>query len=414
MSHSIDHQNHFYDTFDSPEGLADRIADILGCPVTIEDVNHRIISYSKHEENVDDARVATIIRRSVPENVINGLWESGVMTRLFESSEPVIVPKIDKVGLGNRIAISVHKHREVLGFIWAQINEATITDDKLSLMKDAAKLVKNQLHQHHLKNKKTEESYQNFFRQLLSGHIQQSAEIQRQASRFGLKFGNYHAIAIIEFDSDISQTIEKHAFYLTETFQQPYTVCRLFDQNQLIILLSLETHAREALKTFVQNFTKKMHERLNIHHVKGGFGQVYTTPESMKDSYRQAVNVLELKEHFPSTLHDVHGYYELGVYQFLYELRAIRNRDNYQNDALERLKDYDKKNGSDLVATLHAYLACDGNVYNAAKRMHVHTNTLNYRLKRIGTIGEINLKNPNQKMTIYLDILIESIDKGHL
>ncbi len=162
MSHSADYPKAFQDTFDSPEGLADRIAEILECPITIEDANHRIISYSKHDKNVDEARIATIIQRSVPENVITCLWESGVMAWLFESSEPVFVPAIEKVGLGNRIAIAVHKHQEVLGFIWAQTYDTTITNERLSLMKDAAKLVKNQLHQHHLK-KESEASYQEFF-----------------------------------------------------------------------------------------------------------------------------------------------------------------------------------------------------------------------------------------------------------
>ncbi len=168
------------------------------------------------------------------------------------------------------------------------------------------------------------------------------------------------------------------------------------------------------MKAFVQDFITKLAERIGIDYAKGAFGLVYSSPVNMKDSYREAVNVLELKDQFPSALQHVHGYHELGIYQFLHELKAIRKRDNYRNDALERLKAYDKKNRSDLVASLHAYLACDSNVYNAAKRMHVHANTLNYRLKRITDIGEINLKDPNQKITIYLDILIECMEHGDL
>ncbi|RYG71976.1 PucR family transcriptional regulator [Lentibacillus lipolyticus] len=415
MSQSADPKS-FQDTFDSPEGLADRIAEILECPITIEDANHRIISYSRHDKNVDDARVSTIIRRSVPEDVITSLWENGVMTRLFESSDPVFVPAIEKVGLGNRVAIAVHKHHEVLGFIWAQTNDTTITSDKLSLMKDAAKLVKNQLHQHHLKKKKTEADYHEFFWQLLAGHLQQPNEINRQARRFGLEIGDFFSIAIIEFDDDVTQTIEKHAYYLTETFHQPYVVCRIFDQNQLIILVNLESvpNPRKKLHTFVEDFKGKLTNRLNISLPKGAFGLVYSSPVYIKDSYRQAISVLELKEQFSSALQHVSGYYELGVYQFLHELSAIRNRDNYRNDALDRLKNYDRKNRSDMVASLHAYLACDSNVYNAAKKMHVHANTLNYRLKRITDIGEINLKDPNQKMTLYLDILIERMEQDDL
>ncbi|MFB8735669.1 helix-turn-helix domain-containing protein [Bacillus sp. SL00103] len=39
----------------------------------------------------------------------------------------------------------------------------------------------------------------------------------------------------------------------------------------------------------------------------------------------------------------------------------------------------------------------------AAKQLNIHINTLNYRLKRITDIAEIDLKNMNEEMTIYLD-----------
>ncbi|MFC8050301.1 helix-turn-helix domain-containing protein, partial [Bacillus subtilis] len=42
--------------------------------------------------------------------------------------------------------------------------------------------------------------------------------------------------------------------------------------------------------------------------------------------------------------------------------------------------------------------------------LNIHVNTLNYRLKRISQIAEIDLKNVNQKFTIYLDIKLRHMD----
>jgi DNA-binding PucR family transcriptional regulator len=53
------------------------------------------------------------------------------------------------------------------------------------------------------------------------------------------------------------------------------------------------------------------------------------------------------------------------------------------------------------------FLEKDSNVHEAANTLNVHTNTLNYRLKRISEIGEINLKDPNQKITLYIDLKLE-------
>ncbi|MER2260311.1 MAG: helix-turn-helix domain-containing protein, partial [Priestia megaterium] len=45
------------------------------------------------------------------------------------------------------------------------------------------------------------------------------------------------------------------------------------------------------------------------------------------------------------------------------------------------------------------------------KELNVHMNTLSYRLKRISEIGDINLKDVNQKITLYIDIKLMKYKK---
>lgn len=396
---------------DSLDLLADRIGDFLECPITIEDSNHRIISYSKHKENVDEARIATIISRKVPDKIINSLWKNGIMAKLFESDEPVIVPAIKEVGLGNRVAVSIRKHNEVLGFIWAQINDKTLNDDQLQLLKAAAKLVKNQLLMQRIKKRKEEENYQEFIWKLLTGHLNDVSKIKQLAKQVGINLAGRLAVAIIEFDGDITQAIEKHAHYLTETLQQVQVVGRLFDQNQLILLTRLKTENETItiLTDFIKDFINKISKRLHIRNIIGSFGSVYHSPEYVQYSYKQALKVLRLKKKFPDELQQIYSFQEIGVYQFLEELYQIRVRDHYQSEAIKKLREYDLKHHTDLLHTLKTYLESDSNVYHAAQLLHVHPNTLNYRLKRIAEITGVNLKDPNQKITLYLDLKLESI-----
>ncbi|RWZ51353.1 PucR family transcriptional regulator [Halobacillus fulvus] len=411
MSHST--YNSFKDVVESPEGLADRIADNLGCPVTIEDANHRIVSYSKHEENVDDARTATIMRRKVPEHVINGLWKHGIMSHLFESNDPIFVESIKEIGLGNRIAISVRKNKEILGFIWAQTNELQTGPDHLQKMKDAAQLVSHHLLRQQAKKRKTEENHREFFWQLLAGTLRHKTEIIRHAKRFNLTLKGYLGVAVFEFPDDMSQSVERHAYYLTETLHQTHVVIRLFDDNQLILLVRTDTqrHSAEISQQLIDDFRQKMKERLGFEEMTAAFGLAYDTPESISDSYKQALKVLELKEEYPDALEEVDHYQNLGVYQFINELSALQKREAYRNEAIERIKEYDYQNHSNLLETLRVFLKQNSNVHKAASDMHIHTNTLNYRLKRIKEIGQIDFKDPNQKTMLYLDLLIEDNER---
>ncbi|MDF9763121.1 DNA-binding PucR family transcriptional regulator [Peribacillus simplex] len=65
----------FKDLYGDMMEFADRISSVLGCPITIEDGNHRLLAYSTHDDTTDQARIMTIIGRRVPEKVINSFME---------------------------------------------------------------------------------------------------------------------------------------------------------------------------------------------------------------------------------------------------------------------------------------------------------------------------------------------------
>ncbi|MGW7486558.1 hypothetical protein [Streptomyces sp. NPDC054786] len=52
-----------------PFGLADAIAAVIDAPVTIEERSTRVLAYSARQERGDEVRVATIMRRHVPDDV---------------------------------------------------------------------------------------------------------------------------------------------------------------------------------------------------------------------------------------------------------------------------------------------------------------------------------------------------------
>jgi Sugar diacid utilization regulator len=73
----------------------------------------------------------------------------------------------------------------------------------------------------------------------------------------------------------------------------------------------------------------------------------------------------------------------LGVYRVLLGPNSARDRRDFVDEALGPVVRYDAEHGTDLVATLRAWVAADYGVNEAAQRLYVHPNTLKYRLKRI-------------------------------
>jgi DNA-binding PucR family transcriptional regulator len=399
----------FKANFDTLEEFADVVSEVLHCPITIEDANHRLLAYSTHDERTDSARISTIIGRRVPEKVINNLWKEGVIPSLLKSHEPIRVKSMDEIGLGDRVAVSIWKQEEVLGFIWALEVDKSLNEQDLSLLMKAAEAAKNKLLQFQARKNKRTERFQEFFWKLLTGHIHSNEEIRDHFHLLQMQPPSLFAVAAFQFPEDVTNEEEKQVSYLLTTNQRLKIMLHTIDHTQLILLISLDhiEHPLAELTQFVEAFVHKMEERFGVKGLIPSFSSVYDDYQKIGQAYHETLTVLSMKKKFPSEVKGIHSYQNLGVYQFIDVLLEKRTKDGYENHALARLHKYDEKHNSDLVETLEVFLNKDNNVNEAAKALNVHTNTLNYRLKRISDIGEINLKDPNQKMTLYLDLKLE-------
>ncbi|MFD4752936.1 PucR family transcriptional regulator ligand-binding domain-containing protein [Streptomyces sp. NPDC058426] len=99
------------------------------------------------------------------------------------------------------------------------------------------------------------------------------------------------------------------------------------------------------------------------------------------ESYAEAAETLSLGREVHGD-DFVAGYEGLGVYRLLGRLPAEELR-RLTHEALAPLLAYDEAHDGSLVDTLSAYLLHDRNKVATAARLHVHYNTLRYRLRQI-------------------------------
>ena len=403
------HNDPFKAAFDSLEEFADLISQVLKCPITIEDANHRLLAYSTHDERTDPARISTIIGRRVPEKVINQLWKEGTIPALLKTKDPIRVKSMSDIGLGNRVAISIWNQDEVLGFIWALEIDKAITEKDLILLKKAADAVKNKLLQQQTRKNKKEDRAQEFFWKLLTDHIKSKEEIFEQFNTLQIPPAPSFAVLVFQFQENITSKEEQNILYLLKTSQRLKIMLSTIDCKQLILLVTADTHNNPYLELehFAKTFVWKVSDRYGINEIKPVFSSIYNDYQKIKKAYQETLTVFSIKEKFPLETNQIYHYQKLGIYQFLDLLLDNRKDEEYENYSIKMLSDYDQKHNSNLVETLEVFLNKDNNINDAAKELNVHANTLNYRLKRIAEIGEVDFKDPNQKMLIYLDLKLK-------
>ncbi len=215
---------------------------------------------------------------------------------------------------------------------------------------------------------------------------------------------------IIRLHDELTEKTEQRTQYLQETTQQIHVMLATVDSNELILLAAPKTDQPfKDVKHFALHIQKQLKERYKIEDASIAIGGIYESISYVYRSYQEALSVLKAKERFVRETKHLFSFSELGIYQYLDVLDEKRKHSGYMNYSLSKLEQYDREHQADMVKTLEHFIDADSNVNTAAKALNIHVNTLNYRLKRISQIAEIDLKNVNEKFTIYLDIKLRGM-----
>ncbi|MFS8204633.1 PucR family transcriptional regulator [Streptomyces sp. CWNU-52B] len=96
------------------------------------------------------------------------------------------------------------------------------------------------------------------------------------------------------------------------------------------------------------------------------------------------------------------GHQELASHVLLLPFVPDDVRRAFTARLLDPLRDYDRRHRAELVPTLEAFLDCDGSWTRCAARLHLHVNTLRYRVGRIEQLTSRDLSRLEDKLDFFL------------
>jgi DNA-binding PucR family transcriptional regulator len=144
--------------------------------------------------------------------------------------------------------------------------------------------------------------------------------------------------------------------------------------------------------------------------VQGAVGSLMERLADVPDSRAEADRVLDamgrdLERHLDwevATISDVRSRVLIGE-----TLARLREDPSLRDPRVSRLIEYDRAGGADLVHSLLAYLEAFGDARAAAERLHIHPNTLRYRVRRAASVSGIDLGDPGERLFTQLQLLME-------
>jgi hypothetical protein len=378
--------------------LANAVAALIDAPITIEDRNSRVLAFSGRQDEADPSRIETVIGRRVPEKYARILTELGVFGELYRSDRPIhIDPLPDDEFAIARVAIAVRAGDEILGSIWAAVREP-LSAERTDALRDAAKLVALHL----LRVRAGADVGKRLRADLLATALEGGAPARDALDRLGLVGQPVVVLALTvpetadEPPGDLVSARERlgDALAMHLTAVHPRSAAALVgDVVYGLVPLNREDRAVRIATEFLDRVGERLPAAIAV-------GPVAHDVSDLARSRAVVDRIVRvLRDRRVARLADVH------VETLMLELRDIvAARGDQPTGPLARLLAYDADNNAHLVETLRAYLDEFGDVTAAAARVFVHPNTFRYRLRRLVEVGEVDLRDPEARFALMLQL----------
>jgi purine catabolism regulator len=237
-------------------------------------------------------------------------------------------------------------------------------------------------------------------RTILSGTITDPQLLQQQAAEFGYNL------------------LQPHSALLITAAGQRVDITRLQDQLRRVLerqhVAAPSLVRDERLICFCpsdDDYTQPyalLHALADEYAIAAGISTTVMTATNWPRAYDEAEQALGLGLQLFGP-RSITAYSDLGVYRLLLELRSSAELRGFYHQTLGALVAHDRSNGGELVRTLEGYFAALGNVHQAAELLHVHRNTLIYRLRRISEISGLHLKRAEDVLALQLALRVHRI-----
>jgi purine catabolism regulator len=135
-----------------------------------------------------------------------------------------------------------------------------------------------------------------------------------------------------------------------------------------------------------------------------GVGRSRSGPQGVRQSHREAEHALRISARLQSP-RAVAAFADLGLHRLLVAMTQHAELEDFYGQSAGALVAYDERTGSGLMETLDAFFHCHGSPTDTAQRLHLHRNTVLYRVRRIQSVTLTNLQDGPSRLLMQVGMV---------
>ncbi|WP_441957867.1 PucR family transcriptional regulator [Mycolicibacterium houstonense] len=379
-------------------GLAQSVADRTHGMVSIEDAQSHVLAYSASSDEADELRRLSILGRAGPPDHLAWIAQWGIFDALRSRPAAVRVAERPELGLRPRMAIGIfqpaadeRRAPAFVGTIWVQQGSRPLADDAEEVLRGAAVLAARII----ARLAATPSTHAVRVQELLGlGDTDAPVEVDLIARELGVAADG--RAAVIGFDGGTSSGRLADVLALSASaFRHD---AQMASAGSRVYVLFPSTG--KAVTSWVRGTVAALRAELGLQ-----LHAVIASPVSglagAAGARADVDRVLDSAERHPGTLAAVTSLAEARTTVLLDEIVTAIAADERLIDPRVRTLRTDEPV---LAETLGVYLDCFGDVATAAQHLHVHPNTVRYRIRRVEQLLGASLNEADVRLLLALSL----------
>ncbi len=383
--------------------IVERLAEITGHAVAWQDVDGTLRHASGGAQS---AAVAEALQR---DHAAVRRWAESVA--LLASDPPVHEFRLGGAGLA-RLVSPVPVREGIGGLVSVIAPEAELDQVARLAVARAASACAIELDRERAVRTARDEMEGEFVESLLAGTYSSEDAVRERAERLGFE-AEHGAVVLLARPSDPDASARsRHQLLLAGhgwiKRRAPGALCTVRGGALAAVVPHADPADSAQLRRLAADLRMECAGAVGSEQVSVGVGRPKRGIAGVRASYREADQALTMGTRLFGPGRVV-GFGDLGLYRLLYALQGHAELREFYDDQVRSLIDYDRRTGAGLMQTLEAFFRCHGSPTEMAQVLHLHRNTVLYRLRRIEEIGHLRLDDPETRLNLHLCLRVREV-----
>lgn len=396
------------------EGICQTLGEILDTPIFVLD---RVANCRARFCAASKADINQILETEMKERFPTLLNRNVLVTQHIN--------RIVYEPIGHLVVVPLEIDGEVGSYLVAYENDNKLDEVSLRAMEHAATVIALEIMREKAVFDQTQHMKAEFLEDLILKRHSSQETLLKRASYCDLNIQSDMIVFVADVDN-FNEYLKKNKItnekqvqkikrdLLTEiryglTARMATTPLLMQRSDSIVGILPLSRQLNE--QYYEKLFEEILHKVGQKHHnlkITIGISERRKGVEALNTSYQEARDAVRVSRQINKE-NDIAFSEDLGAYKFLCDLRNSKAMKEQFDSTVGKLRDYDQQYSADLVHTLEVYFDSDRNIRLTADRLYMHRNSVVYRLKKIESILNKDLTDPEDQFNLQLALRLKNI-----